>query len=258
VRNLVVVLPHSGDALVLLTNSDNGELLMRALIADRLPQGATINETMDRQIWTYLHRMPRAQVAGVARSIAGAPAFLSKLLHAVHTTQIAPSDLPEAKCHAARLAIDAYVLAVRDGHIAPEQASQLVSMLLDNQDAEPVWRSVLTSTQRDAWIDALAERSVGRADRTPQRVSPELLARYVGQYRVPSSNLLITIEHHEQNLRASAPGMLPITLLGMSDTLFFMREDDTRFEFIADADGIVRQLRLLWSGDRSELAQREP
>ncbi len=258
VRNLVVVLPESGEALVLLTNSDNGELLMRALIADRLPNGSAINQTMDRDIWTYLQRMPSEQIAGIARVVSGSPAFLSKLLHAVHTTQIAPGDLPEAKLHAARQSIDAYVHAVRDGQIDREQSAQLVSMLLEDTSAGPAWRDQLSAAQREAWIAALDKRGAGRANRVAAQVSPKLLARYVGQYRVPSSNLLITIERHEQSLRATAAGTPPITLLAMSDTLFFMREDDTRFEFVADADGAVGQLRLLWSGGRSELAQREP
>jgi CubicO group peptidase (beta-lactamase class C family) len=256
-RNLVVVLPSSGDALVLLTNSDNGELLMRALITDRLPEGEALNAALDRQVWTYLQNMPRAQVAAVARTIAGSPGFLSKLLHAVHTTQIATAVLPAAERRAALSAIDAYVQALRQGGIAPDQAERLVARLLDTRGTEQVWKKALSAPQREAWIAALAERSVGRADRVPLVVAPELLARYVGQFRVPSSNLLITIERHEQSLRASAPGMPPITLLGTTNTQFFMREDDTRFEFVAEADGTVRQLKLLWRGGRSELAHRE-
>lgn len=256
VRSLVVVLPRSGDGMVLLTNSDNGELMTRALVADHLPRGEAINEALDRQIWTYLQRMPRAQVAGVARVIAGSPSFLSKLLHAVHTTQIAPGNRPEAE-RQARAASDAYVHALRDGDIEPEQAMQLVSQLLTANEPEPGWRTTLDAAQREAWIAALGERSGGRANREPRPVAPDLLSRYAGQYRVPSSNLLITIEPHERSLRASAPGMPPITLLGMTDSMFFMREDDTRFEFVADASGNVGQLRLHWRGGRSELAQRE-
>jgi CubicO group peptidase (beta-lactamase class C family) len=257
VRNLVVVIPKSGDALVLLTNSDNGELLMRPVIADQLPQGEAINESLDRQVWTYLQNMPRAEVAAVARKIAGSPAFLSKLMHAVHTTQIAPSDLPAVERQAARSAIGDYVHALRKGGIAPEQAERLLAGLLDTRGTRAAWQAALNATQRAAWIAALSERSVGRADRVPQLVAPELLARYIGHYRVPSSNLLITIERHDQSLRATAPGMPPITLLGITDTLFFMREDDTRFEFVTDADGAVAQLKLLWRGGRSELAPRE-
>lgn len=257
VRNLVVVLPHSKDALVLLTNSDNGELLARSLMSEYLPQGEAINSALDRQLWTYLQNMPHEQVAALAQKIAGTPAFLSKLLHAVHTTQIAVNDLPAAKTQKARLAIDAYVRDLRVGSLAPEQAEALVAQLLDTRDGQKVWLGALSAAQREAWITALAERSAGRADRVALVVAPEKLARYVGQYRVPSSKLLISIERHEQSLRAIAAGMPPITLLGMSDTQFFMREDDTRFEFVADADGEITQLRLLWRGGRSELAPRE-
>ncbi len=52
VRSLVVLLPLGGDGLVLLTNSDNGELMVRALIAGHLTQGEAINEALDRQVWT--------------------------------------------------------------------------------------------------------------------------------------------------------------------------------------------------------------
>jgi CubicO group peptidase (beta-lactamase class C family) len=258
VRNLVLLLPQSGDGLVLLTNSDNGELLARAVIADHLPRGAVINQAMDRQVWTYLQRMPRAEVAGVARTIAGSPSFLAKLLHAVQTTQIEPAALPGTDRQAARAAIDAYAHALRDGEIEPDQATRLVSLLLETGESGSRWTTALDAAQREAWTAALAERSIGRASRAPHPVAPELLARYVGRYRVPSSDLLITIERHEQSLRATAPGMPPITLLGLSDSIFFMREDDTRFEFIAGAAGAVDQLRLLWRGGRSELAHREP
>ncbi len=201
--------------------------------------------------------MPRAQVAGVARTIASSPSFLSKLLHAVHTTQIASTELTTAERDATRTANDAFVQAFREGNVEPEQVARLVSMLLDAGEAEPVWLKTLDATQRTAWLGALGERSIGRANREPRLVAPELLAAYVGQYRVPSSDLLITIERHEQSLRASAPGMPPITLLGLSDSMFFMREDDTRFEFVTDPAGKAEQLRLHWRGGRSELAQRE-
>lgn len=257
VRSLVVLAPGTGDGVVLLTNSDNGELMTRALVAAVLPRGEAINQALDRQVWTYLQRMPRAQVAGVARVIASSPSFLSKLLHAVHTTQIAGADLPEEKRQAARAAGDAYVQALRHGDIEPDQAARLVSLLLTSDESAPGWRATLDAAQREAWIAALGERSIGRANREPHPVAPELLARYVGQYRVPSSDLLITVEPFEGSLRASAPGMPPITLLGLTDSMFFMREDDTRFEFVADASGSFGQLRLHWRGGRSELAQRE-
>jgi CubicO group peptidase (beta-lactamase class C family) len=257
VRTLAVLLPHSGDGMVLLTNSDNGELMMRALIADQLPRGEAINQAVDRQLWTYLQRMPRAQISAVARGIASSPSFMSKLLHAVHTTQIADSDIPEAERLAASAAIDGYVQALLDGQVEPTQSTRLVSQLLDAGKPEPAWLTALNAEQRKTWVAALGERTVGRATREPRVVAPELLARYVGRFRVPSSKLLITIEPYEQSLRASADGTPPVILLGLSDSTFFMREDDTRFEFVADAAGNVEQLRLLWSGGRSELALRE-
>jgi CubicO group peptidase (beta-lactamase class C family) len=247
VRTLALLLPGSGDGIVLLTNSDNGELMFRALIADQLPRGEAINAAMDRQLWTYLQRMPRSQVAGVARTIASTPSFLSQLLHAVHTTQLTGT----------RAAIDGYMRALRDGEVEPEHAERLVSLLLDTSNPEPVWLTTLDASQREAWIGALAERGVSRANREPHVVAPDLLARYVGQYRVPSSKLLVTVDLHENSLRASAAGTPPVTLFGLTDSLFFMREDDTRFEFMSDAGGTVDRMRLLWRGGRSEVAQRE-
>lgn len=257
VRNLVLLLPRSGDGLLLLTNSSNGDLLTRSLIAEHLPQGAAINEALDKQIWAYLQRMPRAQITGVTPAIAASPAFLSKWLHAVYTTQIADYTPDEAERQAALAAIASYVQALQEGQIESLQVTQLISLLLDDEASEPRWKSSLDAAQRSVWIAALAERSIGRANRVPLAVAPDLLAAYVGKYRVPSSDLLISIERHEASLRALATGMPPVTLLGMSDTMFFMREDDTRFEFVPNAGGDVWQLRLHWRGGRSELAQRE-
>ena len=253
VRTQVFVLPASAEALVVLTSSDNGELLTRPLAAALLPRGQQLLASIDRDIWTFLQRMPVDQVAGVARMVAGSPSFMSKFLHAVDEALIAHSDLPAAERASARAAVDAYVGAMQAGEIDRPQAEALVGLL---RNGEQGWHAAFSSARQREWIAALVERTDGAAGGNAVEVPPARLAAYAGSYRVPSSQLLVAIRHDGGGLQATAEGMPVITLHAQSQTMFVMREDDTRFEFQLDAADRVTGVRLLWSGGRSELAPR--
>lgn len=85
-------------------------------------------------------------------------------------------------------------------------------------------------------------------------VPADVLQSYAGKYIVPSSKLEITVVATENGLRVSAPGMPVIDFLAESETLFFMKEDETKFEFHRNAQGKVSGVRLIWSNGKSEFA----
>lgn len=87
-------------------------------------------------------------------------------------------------------------------------------------------------------------------------VPANVLADYAGTYTVPSSNLDITITATASGIQATAPGMPVIDFFPETRTLFFMKEDDTKFEFVVDANGTVKGLEVIWTGGRSEFAPR--
>lgn len=87
-------------------------------------------------------------------------------------------------------------------------------------------------------------------------VPANVLADYAGTYTVPSSNLVITVTATATGIQASAPGMPVIDFFPETRTMFFMQEDDTKFEFVVDADNTVKGLEVIWTGGRSEFAPR--
>lgn len=84
----------------------------------------------------------------------------------------------------------------------------------------------------------------------------DILERYVGNYLVPSSRLPIAITVDGGVLTASAPDTPTIAFHAASETLFFMTESATDFEFQLDERGSVTGIRTIWDGNRSEFAQR--
>jgi hypothetical protein len=152
------------------------------------------------------------------------------------------------------------------GHVGQSQAADLVAMLIETNETGAHWRTAFNPIQAREWVAALGERHDGRATRATVEVPATRLAAYTGQYRMPSSQLLITISRPEaggtgaeapgHSLEATAPGMPVVALYAESPTTFFMKEDNTRFEFVVDVDARVTGLRVIWSADRSEVAPR--
>lgn len=84
-------------------------------------------------------------------------------------------------------------------------------------------------------------------------VATGTLRDYTGEYVVPSSGLEITVSLKDGDLQVTAPGMPLITLYAESESLFFMKEDQTKFEFLPDNGG----MRIIWADGRSEVANRK-
>ncbi len=271
VRTQVYVLPATGEGLVIFTNSDNGELMTRPLTNAMLDDGKQLVAAVDGDIWTYLQRMPRAQLPRIAQVVVSSPSFMSKWLHAVDVALVQASSLTDRDKRKAQAAIEPFVQSMLDGNASPDQAKALVELAVASDAQGPRWRDRFTPAQAGQWVAALSARSgshgksvpdavVGASatqDNDPAAVVPDArLAAYVGEYRLPSNQLLISIRKTGSGLEAAAEGMPVVKLYPLSQTLFMFKEDKTRFEFVTGDAGKPTGLRVIWSASRSEVADR--
>ena len=261
VRTIAFADPASGDGLVILTNSSNGELVMRDIVTAAVEDGAAWMDTLDEETWRYLQSLPGAQLGQIMQMIARSPSFVSKLLYAADTTLIEGSPLSDAEKREARAAIDPFVLAMVDGDIEQSRVEQLLSLLVDAGDGAPRLHSRLSREQALTWKAGLELTAAPVASDEPAlrpvvEVAPEVLADYAGDYVVPSSNLRITISVAGDHLEAAAEGIPTVGFYPASQTRFFMRESATDFDFVRDEAGEVSGMNIIWDGARSEFAER--
>lgn len=155
VRTYAIVLPGKGEALVILTNSSNGELSFRPLVEAALSDGDQVMQSADRLIWDYLVHLPPQALVPMSRGIARSPTFLATLLHSVDTTLVQVSALSAKEKAAASAAVDLYVLALLEGAIEPAQAEQLIAQLLVKNGDELQLVRKLDAPAARAWLAAL-------------------------------------------------------------------------------------------------------
>ncbi len=253
VRTQVFVVPSTGEGLVILTGSDNGELLTRPLVRATLEHGDALLNAVSADVWTYLQRMPPGKLPAVARAVIGSPSFMGQLLYAVDTGLVQSSSLDPAQKRQAHAAITPFVQAMLEHRVPLEHAKHLVEMLVESGKQGPHWRDRFSAAQAEAWRAALVELPAAPVE---LKLADSLLASYAGTYRMPSSQLLITIRKTADGLQASAKGMPVVKLQARSPTLFSFKEDNTRFEFVRDGNGKASGVRVIWSATRSELAPR--
>ena len=264
VRTLAFADPRTGDGLVVLTNSSNGELVMRAIVSAATDDGDAWMDSLDAETWRYLQSLPGAQLGQILQVIARSPSFVSKLLYAADTTLIEASPLSVAEKSEARAAIDPFVLAMVRGEVDRPRLESLLSTLIDTDGGQPRLHDRLTREQALAWktgLDLSAAPAAAPAPEAPAlrpvvEVAPEVLADYAGDYLVPSSNLRITISVAGDHLQATAEGIPTVGFYPVSQTRFFMRESATDFDFVRDATGAVTGMTIIWDNSRSEFATR--
>jgi CubicO group peptidase (beta-lactamase class C family) len=157
VRNYAIVHPESGEGLVILTSSSNGELLYRPLIKAALDSGDEIVRSSDRLVWRYLEHLPPQALEPMSRGIARSPSFLSKLLYAVDTALVQESPLSASEKAAASRAVDPYVFALLEGEIETEQAERLVERLLVVDGEAKRLVTDFDSDAAKAWLNALQD-----------------------------------------------------------------------------------------------------
>jgi CubicO group peptidase (beta-lactamase class C family) len=269
-RSLVIARPQRRDGLVVLSNGSNGELLMRPIIQLALKDGDRLVVERDAEVWRFLQAQPAANLQGLFGAIARSPSFMSTLLHAAHTALVDPLAAQDTAPVPGRAVIDRFVLAMLRSEVAAAQVEAVLQALLDETGDSPTLRRAFTAARARAWLAALeADPTEGAepeqtqaeheaATRPVVAVPAPTLAAYAGRYRVPSSNLLITISAAGDRLRAAAAGTPTSDFFPASERLFFMRESATEFEFQRDEHGAVSGIRIIWDGARSEFAPREP
>jgi hypothetical protein len=157
VRTQVFVLPRSREAVVLLTNSNHGELLVRPVVEATLTKGPELMRQTSLDIWRFLKSVPAGQVENMVKGISRSPSFMSKLLYSVDATLVARSGLSDSERESAHRAIDPYVLGMVAGRIDPGAAQQLFARLLSADPEHPGLRDGFTTEQARDWSRALAE-----------------------------------------------------------------------------------------------------
>lgn len=155
VRTQVFVLPDSGEALVVLTNSDHGELLVQPAVEATLTRSDALLRQLSRDVWLYMQSIPAEQIQPMMQGITRSPSFMSKLLHAVDATLVAGSGLDKTRRMESYRAIDRFVIGMVQGHIDQKQALTMFEHLLDKSSGQPRLHAHFTTAQAAAWHQAL-------------------------------------------------------------------------------------------------------
>ncbi|GAA0202627.1 hypothetical protein GCM10009123_07340 [Kangiella japonica] len=93
VRTLTIVSPKTGEGLVILTNSSNGELLYRPAIQSTLKEPQDYLYQADKDTWLYLTSQPAEMQPRMLSFIAQSPSFTSKALYAANDAVFSNSNL---------------------------------------------------------------------------------------------------------------------------------------------------------------------
>lgn len=154
-RTLMIVDPTESDGLVILTNSSNGELVTRAIIAEALPAGKALNRQVDLDVWKFIAGQPAQAQAGLIGFIARSPTFTGKLLYAVQSALLLDSGLREPEIEAGLELVGQVIEAHHSGKIDEDMlAAQLA--LLDGDPGDGVLLTNEFDAERArAWVDGL-------------------------------------------------------------------------------------------------------
>ncbi len=154
-RTLMVVDPTAGDGVVVLTNSSNGELVMRGIVSAVLEDGDAFNRQVDRDVWRFISAQPAPAQAGMLKFIARSPSFSAKFLHAANTVLLNDGKVSRSLATRAGRPLEQVIEAHHEGRIDQEaMATQL--MLLDGDPGEAVALvDALDDERARAWVVGL-------------------------------------------------------------------------------------------------------
>jgi CubicO group peptidase (beta-lactamase class C family) len=155
VRTWALVQPASREALVILTNSSNGELTFRPLVKAALRDGNELMASADALVWRYLQHLPSEALPHMSKRIARSPSFLATLLHAVDTVLIQTSGLTRGQKHEAAARVDEFVFACLEGKVDVDRAEQLVARLLVKEGDAIRLRGGFDAEAVREWVEAL-------------------------------------------------------------------------------------------------------
>ncbi len=149
VRTQVFVEPATGDGLVILTNSANGELVVRPLVEAAWRDSEALLHQRDLDTWHYLQSLPAAMHRGMVQFISTSPSFTQKLMHAAQVGLIEPSGMPETEYDAIQASIDPFVTAFHNKQL--EQPAVLDLLLTLGEGEGEDFRLSKTFTAEQAW-----------------------------------------------------------------------------------------------------------
>ncbi len=272
VRSFALLRPDTRDGLVVLSNSANGELIVRWILEKALPEGGALARQMDGEVWRYLHSLRGPALHQVMETIIASPSFMAMYLRAIDTSLVRSSvDPATAAAGDTDASILALALAMRSGLADSAQVRRLAELGLQDDPGGKRLHDRFDPAQRQAWLRALGEATTKAARRikpasAPSTVPGEVaamladgtLADYAGDYLVPSSQLRVRIRVGEGVLVVTADGTPEAVFHPISATRFAMQEAATEFEFQRDGDGRISGVRIVWNRARSEFAPRLP
>lgn len=162
VRAFTTVSPDTGEGLVILTNSSNGELLYRPLIEAILSVQNDYLAQTDEDAWVYLTSVPQKVQPRMIQFIAQSPSFVSKALYAANEAVFAQSGLQDKKLSAlkkkAESHIDAYVLGMVNGNYDGLPFINIMNALSQSRDDTVLLKHDLNNAMEvDAWVELLKQ-----------------------------------------------------------------------------------------------------
>jgi CubicO group peptidase (beta-lactamase class C family) len=154
-RTQVFVEPASGDAVVIFTNSDHGELLVTPVVEAVLGDGEALMRQVAIDTWHYLRSLPAEQLEPMAQGISRNPSFMAKLLYAVDATLVDGAGLAAGERAQAHRAIDPFVRGMVAGTVDAGQAKAVILQLVEAGADGARLRDRFDVAQAAAWSKAL-------------------------------------------------------------------------------------------------------
>lgn len=151
VRTQVFVEPATGDGLVILTNSSNGELVVRPLVEATWRGSAALLHQRDLDTWHYLQSLPAAMHRGMLQFIASSPSFTQKVMHAAQVGLIEPSGLTETEYASIEADIDPFVNAFHNQQLDQSEVLELLLTLGEGEGGDFRLSTSFTAAQARSW-----------------------------------------------------------------------------------------------------------
>ncbi|HEY9030479.1 MAG TPA: serine hydrolase domain-containing protein [Kangiella sp.] len=164
VRAFTTVSTETGEGLVILTNSSNGELLYRPLIQATLSAQEDYLAQTDKDAWVYLTSVPKEVQPRMIQFIAQSPSFVSKALYAANEAVFSQPAVQSNNKELARQQkkaenyIDEYVLEMVNKHKDGKAFIHVMEALSQSDDdailLEHDLRGIVTV---DGWVTLLKQ-----------------------------------------------------------------------------------------------------
>jgi hypothetical protein len=159
VRTQVFVDPTAQSGLVILTNSSNGELIVRPLVSASISDGAALLRQRDADTWHYLQSLPGQAHWDMLNFIAGSPSFVQKLMYAAQVGLIEKADLDTVEQANSRSAIDRFVSRLHNQELSQPETMEQLKLLGSGEGKSFRLAKSLTADKARLWLRQLDELS---------------------------------------------------------------------------------------------------